>query len=442
MKLAIIGTGYVGLVQGAVFADSGNDVVCMDIDEKKISGLKKGVIPIYEPGLEELVKRGTSEGRLKFTTSLKEAVKHAEIIFLCLPTPPSDDGAADLSRVMGVAEQIAELVDDAKILVSKSTVPVGTVDKIKDLMKKKGKDKVEVVSNPEFLKEGAAIQDSTKPDRIVIGTQSKHAAEVLTELYAPFVRTGNPILVMDERSAEMTKYAANAFLATKISFMNEMANLCTRSGADIDWVRKGIGSDPRIGQQFLFAGVGYGGSCFPKDVKALVKTAREHDYHFRVLEAVDEVNENQKIVLVKKLRRYYKDSLKGKTVTVWGLAFKPNTDDLREAPSLTVIRGLLAEGVNVRAHDPVALNGAKAIFGKSVSFFDNNYDALKGADALVIVTEWNEFRRPDYVRMKSLMKRPVIFDGRNIYDPKVMRENGFEYYGIGRGSVPEGGGVV
>lgn len=441
MKLAIIGTGYVGLVQGAVFADSGNDVVCMDIDEKKISGLKKGVIPIYEPGLEELVKRGTSEGRLKFTTSLKEAVKHAEIIFLCLPTPPSDDGAADLSRVMGVAEQIADLVDDGKILVSKSTVPVGTVEKIKDLMKKKGKDKVEVVSNPEFLKEGAAIQDSTKPDRIVIGTQSKHAAEMLTELYAPFVRTGNPILVMDERSAEMTKYAANAFLATKISFMNEMANLCTRAGADIDWVRKGIGSDPRIGQQFLFAGVGYGGSCFPKDVKALVKTAREHDYHFRVLEAVDEVNENQKIVLVKKLRRYYKDSLKGKTVTVWGLAFKPNTDDLREAPSLTVIRGLLAEGVNVRAHDPVALNGAKAIFGKSVSFFDNNYDALKGADALVIVTEWNEFRRPDYVRMKSLMKRPVIFDGRNIYDPKVMRENGFEYYGIGRGSVPEGGGV-
>ncbi|GJQ21902.1 MAG: UDP-glucose 6-dehydrogenase [Bacteroidia bacterium] len=441
MKLAIIGTGYVGLVQGAVFADSGNDVICMDIDEKKISGLKKGIIPIYEPGLEELVKRGTAEGRLRFTTSLKEAVKHAEIIFLCLPTPPSDDGAADLSRVMGVAEQIADLVDDGKILVSKSTVPVGTVDKIKNLMKEKGKEKVDVVSNPEFLKEGAAVQDSTKPDRIVIGTQSKHAAEALTELYAPFVRTGNPILVMDERSAEMTKYAANAFLATKISFMNEMANLCTRSGADIEWVRKGIGSDPRIGQQFLFAGVGYGGSCFPKDVKALVKTALEHDYHFRVLEAVDEVNENQKMILVKKLRRYYKDGLRGKTVTVWGLAFKPNTDDLREAPSLTVIRGLLAEGVRVRAHDPVALNGARAIFGKTVAFFDNNYDALKGADALVIVTEWNEFRRPDYARMKSLMKRPVIFDGRNIYDPKVMRENGFEYYGIGRGSVPEGGGV-
>lgn len=441
MKLAIIGTGYVGLVQGAVFADSGNDVVCMDIDEKKISGLKKGVIPIYEPGLEELVKRGSSEGRLKFTTSLKDAVKHAEIIFLCLPTPPSENGAADLSRVMGVAEQIADLVDNGKILVSKSTVPVGTVDKIRDLMKEKGKEKVEVVSNPEFLKEGAAIQDSTKPDRIVIGTRNPRAAEMLSELYAPFVRTGNPVLVMDERSAEMTKYAANAFLATKISFMNEMANLCTRSGADIDSVRKGIGSDPRIGQQFLFAGVGYGGSCFPKDVKALVQTAREHDYHFRVLEAVDEVNENQKQVLVKKLRRYFKQGLKGRTVCLWGLAFKPNTDDLREAPSLTVIQGLLAEGVQVRAHDPVALNGAKAIFGKAVSFFDNNYDALKGADALVIVTEWNEFRRPDYARMKSLMKRPLIFDGRNIYDPKVMRENGFEYYGIGRGSVPEGGGV-
>lgn len=441
MKLAIIGTGYVGLVQGAVFADSGNDVVCMDIDEKKIAGLKKGVIPIYEPGLEELVKRGTAEGRLKFTTSLKDAVKHAEIIFLCLPTPPTEDGAADLSRVLGVAGQIADMVENGKILVSKSTVPVGTVDRIRELMREKGKKDVEVVSNPEFLKEGAAIQDSTKPDRIVIGTKSKRAAEVLSELYAPFMRTGNPILVMDERSAEMTKYAANAFLATKISFMNEMANLCTRSGADIDWVRKGIGSDPRIGQQFLFAGVGYGGSCFPKDVKALAQTAREHDYHFRVLEAVDEVNEHQKQILVKKLKRYFRDGLKGRTVCLWGLAFKPNTDDLREAPSLAVIKGLLAEGVNVRAHDPAALNGAKAIFGKSVSLFDNNYDALKGADALVIVTEWNEFRRPDYARMKSLMKRPVIFDGRNIYDPKVMREQGFEYYGIGRGSVPEGGGL-
>ena len=441
MKLAIIGTGYVGLVQGAVFADSGNDVICMDIDEKKINGLKKGIIPIYEPGLEEMVKRSVHENRLTFTTSLKDAVQHSDIVFLCLPTPQSDDGSADLSRVLDVAGKIADLVDGEGILVSKSTVPVGTVDRIKMLMKEKGKNRVEVVANPEFLKEGAAIQDSTKPDRIVIGTKSKKAAEVLSELYAPFVRTGNPILIMDERSAEMTKYAANAFLATKISFMNEMANLCTRSGADIDLVRKGIGSDPRIGQLFLFAGVGYGGSCFPKDVKALVKTAREHDYEFRVLEAVDQVNEQQKQVIVKKLRRYFKEKLKGVTVAVWGLAFKPNTDDLRDAPALTIINGLLAEGVNVRTHDPVAMEGAKAIFGNKVEYLDNNYDTLKGADALVIVTEWNEFRRPDFDRMKSLMKRPLIFDGRNIYDPRVMREKGFEYYGIGRGSVPEGGGV-
>ncbi|MEX1138366.1 MAG: UDP-glucose/GDP-mannose dehydrogenase family protein, partial [Bacteroidota bacterium] len=356
-----------------------------------------------------------------------------------LPTPQSDDGSADLSRVMGVAEKIAEMIDGEKIVVSKSTVPVGTVDRIKQLMKVKGKGEVRVVSNPEFLKEGAAIQDSIKPDRIVIGTASKEAAEVMSELYSPFVRTGNPILIMDERSAEMTKYAANAFLATKISFMNEMANLCIRTGADIDSVRKGIGSDPRIGQQFLFAGVGYGGSCFPKDVKALARTAHEHDYLFKILEAVDQVNEEQKMVTVKKLRRYFKEKLKGSTVAVWGLAFKPNTDDLRDAPAITIIEGLLAEGVKVRAHDPVALEGAKTIFGKKVEYCENNYDALKGADALVIVTEWNEFRRPDFDRMKSLMKRPVIFDGRNIYDPKVMKEKGFEYYGMGRGSVPEGG---
>lgn len=442
MKLAIIGTGYVGLVQGAVFADSGNDVVCMDIDEKKIHNLKKGTIPIFEPGLEEMVKRNLHEERLVFTTSLKEAVTKSDIIFLCLPTPQSEDGAADLSHVLKVAENIADLINDGKIIVSKSTVPVGTVEKIKTLMKEKGKGRVEVVSNPEFLKEGAAIQDSTKPDRIIIGSRSKKAVEILTELYSPFVRTGNPILVMDERSAEMTKYAANAFLATKISFMNEMANLCTRSGADIDWVRKGIGSDPRIGQQFLFAGVGYGGSCFPKDVKALVKTSREFDYHFKVLEAVNEVNENQKTIIVKKLKRYFKETLKGRTVAIWGLAFKPNTDDLRDAPSLTIIQELLDEGVKIQTHDPVALEGAKAVLGKRVGYFENNYDALKGADALVIVTEWNEFRRPNFERMKSLMKRPLIFDGRNIYDPVVMKEKGFEYFGIGRGSVPEGGGMA
>ena len=440
MKLAIIGTGYVGLVQGAVFADSGNDVICMDIDEKKINSLKKGLIPIYEPGLEEMVQRCQHEGRLKFTTSLRDAVTKSEIIFLCLPTPQSEDGAADLTHVLKVAENIADQLDDSKIIVSKSTVPVGTVDRIKQIMKKKGKTGVEVVSNPEFLKEGAAIQDSIKPDRIVIGTKSKRAVAAMTELYAPFVRTGNPILIMDERSAEMTKYAANAFLATKISFMNEMANLCTRSGADIEAVRRGIGSDPRIGQQFLFAGVGYGGSCFPKDVKALIKTAREFDYQFRTLESVDQVNENQKIITIKKLRRYFKSKLSTTTVAIWGLSFKPNTDDLREAPSLVIINGLLDEGVKVRVHDPVAIPGVKAILGKKVEYFDNSYDVLKGADALVIVTEWNEFRRPDFAKMKSLMKRPVIFDGRNIYDPKTMKELGFEYYGIGRGSVPEGGG--
>ena len=440
MKIAIIGTGYVGLVQGAVFADSGNDVICMDIDEKKINSLKKGVIPIYEPGLEEMVQRGQHEGRLKFTTSLKDAISKSEIILLCLPTPQSEDGSADLTHVLKVAEDIADQIDDSKIIVSKSTVPVGTVDKIRQVMRKKGKTTVEVVSNPEFLKEGAAIQDSTKPDRIVIGSRSKRAVSVMTELYAPFVRTGNPILVMDERSAEMTKYAANAFLATKISFMNEMANLCIRTGADIESVRKGIGSDPRIGQQFLFAGVGYGGSCFPKDVKALIKTSRQHDYEFKVLEAVDGVNENQKQVILKKLKRFYKTNLQSKSIAVWGLAFKPNTDDLRDASSLVIIQGLLDAGARVRVYDPVAMNGAKALLGKKVEYFDNNYDALKGADALVVVTEWNEFRRPDFAKMKSLMKCPVIFDGRNIYDPKTMKEQGFECFGIGRMSVPEGGG--
>ncbi len=439
MKITIIGTGYVGLVQGAVFADSGNEVICMDIDEAKIKRLKKGTIPIYEPGLEELVKRGMHEQRLDFTTSLESAVIPSEIIFLCLPTPQSDDGSADLSRVIEVTEKIAKLVDGKKILVSKSTVPVGTVDTLQEIMRANGKTEVDVVSNPEFLKEGAAIQDSMKPDRIVIGSSSQRAIEIMSELYAPFVRTGNPVLVMSVRSAEMTKYAANAFLATKISFMNEMANICIRSGADIEEVRKGMGSDPRIGTQFLFAGVGYGGSCFPKDVKALIRTAQEHDYHYRILEAVDGVNDNQKLVIVKKMRRYFQGHLKGRTAAMWGLSFKPNTDDLREAPSLAIIEGLLKEEVKVKVHDPVALGGARAILGKKVEYFENNYDALKNVDALIIVTEWNEFRRPDFDRMKSLMKSPVIFDGRNIYDPKMMKERGFDYFGIGRSSVPEGG---
>lgn len=432
MNLSIIGTGYVGLVQGACFADSGNNVICMDIDEKKINNLKKGIIPIFEPGLEEMVKRSVQEGRLDFTTNLRTAVDKSEIIFLCLPTPQSEDGSADLSRVLQVAEQIADLASDEKIIVSKSTVPVGTVDRIRQIMRKKGKHSVEVVSNPEFLKEGNALEDSLKPDRIVIGTRSKRAIAAMTELYSPFVRTGNPIIIMDERSSEMTKYAANAFLATKISFMNELANLCERSGADVDLVRRGIGSDPRIGQRFLFPGVGYGGSCFPKDVKALVKTAQEHEFEFRILRAVDEVNERQKNILVRKFNRHFENDVKNKVVAVWGLAFKPQTDDIREAPSLVIINSLLEAGVKVRVHDPIAMNVVKVLMGTKIDYFDNNYETLKGADALFVVTEWNEFRRPDFDRMKSLMKRPLVFDGRNIYDPKIMKEKGFVYYGIGR----------
>lgn len=432
MEISIIGTGYVGLVQGACFADTGNSVVCMDIDEKKISNLKKGIIPIYEPGLDEMVRRNAQEERLEFTTSLKAAVDHGKVIFLCLPTPQSEDGSADLTRVLAVAEQIAAFAGDYKVLVSKSTVPVGTVDKIRHILKRKGKLELDVVSNPEFLKEGSALEDSLKPDRIVIGSKSKRALSILMDIYAPFMRTGNPILVMDERSAEMTKYAANSFLATKISFMNELANLCSKSGADVDWVRKGIGSDPRIGQQFLFPGVGYGGSCFPKDVKALIKTAQEHEYEFKILRAVDEVNERQKRVIVKKMLRHFNNQLQQKVIAIWGLSFKPQTDDIRDAPSLVIINNLLETGARIHAHDPIAIPKVKVIFDGRVEFFDNNYEALKGADALVIVTEWNEFRRPDFERMKSLMKHPVIFDGRNIYDPKLMREKGFTYFGIGR----------
>ncbi len=432
MEISVIGTGYVGLVQGAVFADTGNSVMCMDIDEKKIANLKRGIIPIYEPGLDELVRRNAQEKRLEFTTSLKAAVEHGAVIFLCLPTPQSEDGAADLSRVIAVAEQIASFAVGYRIVVSKSTVPVGTVDRIRQIMRKKGKMEIDVVSNPEFLKEGSALEDSLKPDRIVIGTKSRKAILVLSDLYAPFMRTGNPIMIMDERSAEMTKYASNSFLATKISFMNELANLCEQSGADVDWVRRGMGTDPRIGQQFLFAGIGYGGSCFPKDVKALIKTAQEHEYEFKILRAVDEVNERQKRLIVKKMLKHFNNQMRQKVVALWGLSFKPQTDDIREAPSLAVIQSLLDAGAKVRAHDPIAIPKVRSLFDGKVDFFENNYDALKGADALAIVTEWNEFRRPDFERMKSIMKRPVIFDGRNIYDPKLMRERGFTYFGIGR----------
>jgi UDPglucose 6-dehydrogenase len=432
MNLSIIGTGYVGLVQGACFADTGNNVICMDTDAKKIDSLNKGIIPIYEPGLEELVKKNVQNKRLLFTTSLETAVQKSDIIFLCLPTPPSEDGSADLSYVLGVSERIAELAESTKTVVSKSTVPVGTIDKIRQIMKKKAKHTIELASNPEFLKEGSALQDSLKPDRVVIGTRSPRVRAQLLELYEPFVRTGNPIHVMDERSSEMTKYAANAFLATKISFMNELANFCEEVGADIDSIRKGIGSDPRIGKQFLFPGVGYGGSCFPKDVRALKRTAEEYGHELTILQAVENVNDNQKRVLVKKLNRHYKDNLKGKTIALWGLSFKPQTDDIREAPSLVIIQELLAAGAIVRAHDPIANALVETHFRGTVKFFDNSYDALKDADALLVVTEWNEFRGPDFSRMKKLMKKPVVLDGRNVFDPQEMKEKGFTYYSIGR----------
>ena len=435
MKIAIIGTGYVGLVQGACFADSGNDVLCMDINEGRIASLQQGVLPIFEPGLEELVRLNVREGRLRFTTSLQTAVEESELIFLCLPTPPGKDGAADLHNILTVAEQIATLANAPKLLISKSTVPVGTCEKIKQIVDRKARFEIDVVANPEFLKEGTAVDDTLKPDRIIIGSRNPRSISVLTELYAPFVRTGAPILVMDERSAEMVKYAANAFLATKISFINEIANLCERVGADVELVRKGIGVDPRIGPLFLFPGIGFGGSCLPKDIKALRSTAAEHQYDFKILAAVEEVNERQKRVLVQKLKNHFDGQLRGKTIALWGLSFKPRTDDIREAPALSIIKDLLDEGATVRAHDPVAIPAARALFSTAVDFCENNYEALNGADALLIVTEWNEFRRPDFDRMKSLMKQPVVFDGRNIYDPKSMKEKGFVYYGIGRGGV-------
>jgi UDPglucose 6-dehydrogenase len=432
MKISIIGTGYVGLVQGACFADTGNSVICMDIDKKKIHNLKKGIIPIYEPGLEEIVKRNVKDGRLVFSTNLKFAVEKSQVIFLCLPTPQSEDGSADLMHVMEVSKGIADYLNEAKIVVSKSTVPVGTVEKMRQIFQKRGKYNVQIVSNPEFFKEGTALQDSLRPDRIIIGTSDTKTAEVMAELYEPFVRTGNPIIVMDEKSAELTKYAANSFLATKITFMNDLANLCEKVGADIEWIRKGIGSDPRIGKNFLFAGIGYGGSCFPKDVKALVKTSGMHGHTLRILEMVDRINEDQKKVIFTKLKKHFTGKLKGKTIAVWGIAFKPQTDDIRDAPSSVLVSNLLQEGVTVNVHDPVAMPNAKKIYGTQVQYSKSAYAALKDADALVVVTEWNEFRKLDLLSMKSLMKTPVIFDGRNIYDPKEVQDAGFTYYGIGR----------
>ncbi|MEW6512291.1 MAG: UDP-glucose/GDP-mannose dehydrogenase family protein [Bacteroidota bacterium] len=434
MKLSVIGTGYVGLVVGTCFAESGNDVICVDNDIRKLKALRKGESPIFEPGLTDLLKKNIAEKRILFTDSLEKAVRGADIIFLALPTPQSEDGSADLQHVLVVAREIGRLMNGYKVIVTKSTVPVGTADRVREIVARETSFEFDVVSNPEFLKEGAAINDFMKPDRIVIGTRSPRALALMEDLYAPFVRTGNPLIIMDERSSELTKYAANSFLATKVTFMNEIANLCEQVGADVDLVRKGMGTDVRIGTQFLFAGIGYGGSCFPKDVASLLNTSKQHGHPLEILTAVDAVNKRQKLVIVEKLRNHFKGKTKGLTVTLWGLSFKPNTDDVREAPSLTIIHALTKAGVTIRAHDPAAIGEMKKLTGSAVKYCDNNYDALKGADALMLLTEWNDFRRPDFDRMKSLMRQPVIFDGRNIYDPKVMAERGFAYYGIGRGS--------
>jgi UDPglucose 6-dehydrogenase len=432
MRITVVGTGYVGLVTGTCLAETGNHVCCVDIDTAKVEKLRNGVMPIYEPGLEKLFERNLKEERLSFTTSLSDGVEHGEIIFLALPTPPGEDGSADLRYVLGVAEEIGRLLTDYKVIIDKSTVPVGTAEKVQAAIRKNYDGGVDVVSNPEFLREGVAVEDFMKPDRIVIGTQSPRAQELLTELYGPYVRQGNPIIFMDERSAELTKYAANAFLAVKISFMNEVAQICERLGADVDMVRKGIGSDERIGKRFLFPGIGYGGSCFPKDVKALMYSSEEAGYQFKILDAVTAVNEAQKVHLVSKITQFYGGALNGRVFAVWGLAFKPNTDDIREAPALEIIEALLSAGALVRAFDPEAMNNVQSLLGNRIHFCETQYECLEGADALVIATEWNEFRTPDFDKMLSLMNDPVVFDGRNVFDVSQMEKKGFYYESIGR----------
>lgn len=433
MKITVVGTGYVGLVTGTCFAETGNEVLCVDIDENKVNRMRNGEVPIYEPGLELVFRRNTKQGRLKFTTNLKEGVEHGEIIFLALPTPPGGDGSADLSYVMGVSEQLSKLITSYKVIVNKSTVPVGTADKVSGILAKKlSKDLFDVVSNPEFLREGVAVDDFMKPDRIVVGTSSEKARITMERLYSPFVRQGNPIIIMNERSAEVTKYAANSYLATRISFMNEIANLCERVGADVDMVRRGVGSDGRIGKRFLFAGVGYGGSCFPKDVQALVKTADEYNYDFKILKSVLNVNKIQKSILVEKLQNHFGENLSGKTFAIWGLAFKPNTDDIREAPALSIIQELLDLGAKVKAFDPEAMENVRKIFGDKIELVSDQYEALIEADALVVVTEWSAFRTPSFNVMTELLKNKAIFDGRNVYSLEEMEELGFHYESIGR----------
>ena len=436
MNIAVVGTGYVGLVTGTCFAETGNTVTCVDIDANKVERMRNGEIPIYEPGLDVLFERNTKQGRLSFTTNLKEAIESAQIIFLALPTPPGEDGSADLSYILGVAKDLSFIIEDYKVIVDKSTVPVGTAERVHAALAE-GLDEslFDVVSNPEFLREGVAVDDFLKPDRVVIGTASDKARKIMKTLYEPFVRQGNPIIFMDERSAEMTKYAANSYLATRISFMNEIANLCEKAGANVDMVRIGMGSDSRIGKRFLFPGVGYGGSCFPKDVQALAKTAVEFDYDFKILKSVMSVNDFQRVVLAQKIKDYFNGDLNGKTIAIWGLAFKPNTDDIREAPATYIIDELLAAGAQVKAYDPEAMDNIKAMYGDRIQLTSDQYETLINADALAIITEWSVFRTPSFKVMQELLKQPVIFDGRNLYDLETMADGGFEYLSIGRNPV-------
>ncbi len=435
MKVVVIGTGYVGLVTGTCLAESGNQIYCVDTDVRKIEMLEKGIVPIYEPGLKEYMDRNVAQGRLSFTTDLYSVMDDAEVLMIAVGTPPGEDGSADLSHVLAVAESIGKRIKDYKIVVNKSTVPVGSADRVREMIRKHTKVEFDVVSNPEFLKEGDAVNDFMKPDRIVIGADSDRAADVMKRLYAPFHRLGHRVITMDVRSAEMTKYAANAMLATKITFMNEIANLCEACGADINQVRYGIGSDKRIGQHFLYAGIGYGGSCFPKDVSALIRIGRQYGHDLKILDAVDEVNTKQRLRLVEKTVKHFGEDLSGLKLAVWGLSFKPKTDDMREAPSIYTIEALHERGAKLCVYDPQAMENARPILGDKAHFHDDYYSPLKDADALLICTEWQEFREPDFERMKSLMKRPVIFDGRNLFEPDQMHVIGFEYFGIGRKTV-------
>jgi UDPglucose 6-dehydrogenase len=431
-KIAVVGSGYVGLVTGTCFAEMGNNVICIDIDEKKVDKMRAGVIPIYEPHLDVLFERNIKAGRLTFTTNLAEGIENAEIIFLALPTPPGEDGSADLRYILGVADDLGKIIKDYKVIVDKSTVPVGTAELVRQAVAKNAQTQFDVVSNPEFLREGFAVDDFMKPDRVVIGTSSAKARKIMEDLYKPFVRQGNPLIVMDEKSAELTKYAANSFLATKITFMNEIANFCELVGADVDMVRIGIGSDTRIGKRFLFPGIGYGGSCFPKDVQALVKSGKDNNFDFEILNAVMEINENQKTVLFPHIQKYFNGDLKGKKIALWGLAFKPDTDDIREAPALYMIDKLLAAGAEVIAYDPEAMENVQGVLGDKIQYAENEYAVLENADALLICTEWGIFRNPDFDKMRSLLKNPVIFDGRNLFELEKMIDFGFYYKSIGR----------